>query len=83
MYNHKLLMRLLALFALTVNGACKKQASGFLSDNLYYLENPFPVPQGVTTVSGSMVADGSTAPMKVTLLGVREKKGGKSADSAF
>jgi hypothetical protein len=81
MYNYKLL--LLALFALTVHGACKKQASGFLSDNLYYLENPFSVAQGVTTVSASMVADGSTAPMKVTLLDVREKKSGKSADSAF
>ena len=74
------------LVLLTVVGVwsgCKKQAVGFLSDNLYYLENPFFVAQGVTTVSGSLVADGSTAPMQVTLTGIREKKSGKSVDSVF
>lgn len=84
MKSNKFLLRLLAVIAVVgVNGGCKKQATGFLSDNLYYLENPFAVAQGVTTVSASLVSDGSTAPLKVSLLSVREKKSGKSADSAF
>lgn len=84
MNNNKLILRLLAVFVVIgVHGGCKKQATGFLSDNLYYLENPFAVAQGVTTVSASMVADGSTAPLKVSLLSIREKKGGTSADSVF
>ena len=84
MKSNKLLLRLLAVIAVIgVNGGCEKQATGFLSDNLYYLENPFAVAQGVTTVSASMVADGSTAPMKVSLLSVRDKKNGKSVDSVF
>jgi len=82
MFTNKLPLWILAVVA-GICGGCKKQASGFLSDNLYYLENPFSVAQGVTTVSASMVADGSTAPMSVTLLGVREKKSGKSADDVF
>jgi hypothetical protein len=84
MVNNKLPLYLLTI--LTVVGvcyACKKQDVGFLSDNLYYLENPFFVAQGVTTVSGSLVADGSSMPMQVTLTGIREKKSGKSADSVF
>lgn len=84
MKSNTFILRLLAVIAVIgVNGGCKKQASGFLSDNLYYLENPFSVAQGVTTVSASIVADGSTAPLKVSLLNVREKKSGKSADSVF
>ena len=84
MYNNKKLRWLLALLTIMEAwSACKKQATGFLSDNLYYLENPFFVAQGVTTVSASMVTDGSTAPLQVKLLSIREKKSGKSADSAF
>lgn len=83
--NHNIfLLRLLAVFVVMgVSGGCKKQSTGFLSDNLYYLENPFSVAQGVTMVSASLVTDGSTAPLQVTLLNVREKKSGKNADSVF
>jgi len=81
MFNYKLLCWLTAI--ITVVGSCKKQDTGFLSDNLYYLENPFSVAQGVTTVSASLVTDGSTAPLQVKLLGIREVKSGKSADSLF
>ncbi len=84
MSKNKLSYYLLVLLTvLGVWSGCKKQEVGFLSDNLYYLENPFFVAQGVTTVSGSLVADGSTAPMQVTLTGIREKKSGKSVDSVF
>src|SRR5262245_5141055 len=84
MFINKLQLGLIAMLAVIgISGGCKKQESGFLSDNLYYLENAFSMAQGVTTVSASMVADGSTAPLKVTLLAVREKKSGKSADSLF
>jgi hypothetical protein len=84
MFINRLPLCLLAILAATViTGSCNKQAVGFLSENLYYLENPFFVAQGVTTVSASMVTDGSTAPLQVKLLGIREKKSGKSADSAF
>ena len=84
MHNNKLSHCFFILLTIVgVCSGCKKQAVGFLSDNLYYLENPFFVAQGVTTVSGSLVADGSTAPMQVTLTGIREKKSGKSVDSVF
>ncbi len=63
--------------------SCEKTERGFLSDNLYYLENPFTVQQGVTTTSSPLVVDGSTAPLQTTLLAIRNKATGESVDSMF
>ena len=58
---------------------CKKTPVGFISDNMYYSLNPFTVSQGITTVSTGLVADGSTAPITVKLLSVRDLATGKDA----
>ena len=58
---------------------CKKTPVGYISDNMYYSLNPFTVSQGITTVSNGLVADGSTAPISVKLLSVRDLATGKDA----
>ncbi|WP_343669714.1 hypothetical protein [Chitinophaga sp.] len=63
--------------------SCEKIEKGFLSDSVYYLENPFTVQQGTTTTSSTLVADGSTNPINVKLLSVRNVYTGESADSMF
>jgi hypothetical protein len=63
--------------------SCEKVEKGFLSDSIYYIENPFTVQQGITTTSATLVADGSTNPLKVTLLSIRDKKTGAKIDSLF
>lgn len=54
---------------------CEKVEKGFLSDNMYYVENPLTTSQGSVTVSSSIVADGSTAPLQVELMKVVDEKG--------
>ena len=54
---------------------CEKVEKGFLSDNMYYVENPLVTSQGSVTVSSSIVADGSTAPLQVELTRVVDGKG--------
>lgn len=60
--------------------ACQKRVHGYLSDNIFYQVNPFDVQQGVTTVSGSLVLNGSSAPLHVTLAALRDAHG-NNADS--
>jgi hypothetical protein len=60
---------------------CKKTAEGFLSENIYYKENPLIATQGALTVSQPLEVDGSTSPMNVTLLRVIDKATGESVDS--
>ena len=59
---------------------CKKIEKGFLSDNMYYVENPLTTSQGSVTVSSSIVADGSTTPLQVELVKVVNEHG-ESVDS--
>lgn len=54
---------------------CEKVEKGFLSDNMYYVENPLTTSQGSVTVSSSIVADGSTGPLQVELTRVIDGKG--------
>lgn len=60
--------------------ACKKTEQGFLSNNMYYIENPLTTSQGGITVSSSLVADGSTTPLSVMLTKVVNADG-KDVDS--
>jgi hypothetical protein len=54
---------------------CQKVDKGFLSDNMYYLENPLTTSKGSITVSSSLVGDGSTSPLQVALLKVVDEHG--------
>lgn len=71
----------LCTIALTVSMSCQKVEKGYLSDNIYYLQNPFTVQQGTTATSGTIVGDGSTSPLSVKLLAVRNELTGENADS--
>jgi hypothetical protein len=54
---------------------CEKIEKGFLSDNMYYVDNPLVTSQGSVTVSSSLVADGSTTPLHVELTRVVDDHG--------
>lgn len=69
------------LVACTVLFCCQKTEEGFLSDKLGYRPNPFIAVQGVVSVSKSMEGDGSTMPLHVRLLEVRNMATGVPLDS--
>lgn len=69
---------LLSFFLLGLG--CQKVIHGYISDNIYYQVNPFAVQKGVTTVSSSLILNGSTAPLHVELLALRDSAG-NDADS--
>ena len=54
---------------------CKKVETGYISDNMYYIENPLMTTQGAITVSSSIVEDGSTDPVSVELTKVTDENG--------
>lgn len=60
--------------------SCTKTEKGFLSNNLYYVENPLVTSKGSITVSASIVDDGSTKPMTVKLTKVTDKNGNDVTD---
>ena len=66
---------LLLCIGLLIFISCQKTVHGFLSDRVFYLVNPFSVPQGQTAVSASLVTDGSTAPLFVKLLSFKDSSG--------
>jgi hypothetical protein len=59
--------------------SCKKQVEGFLSDKLFYRTNPFPAIKGRVTTSSPIETDGSTQPLSVELLDIRDVNGKTSA----
>jgi len=59
---------------------CQKVQTGYLSSDLYYLQNPLTAPQGSITVSSVLQVNGSTAPMNVLLTKVLDSSG-NSVDS--
>ena len=76
MTKNKLYLSAIILSAsLTGLYACSKVEKGFLSNNLYYLENPLVTTQGAITVSSSIVADGSTTPINVELTKIVDSAG--------
>ncbi len=84
MINNKIkFSALLLICGITVMYSCSKIEKGFLSENLFYVENPFFVTQGVTSVSSSLVVDGSTVPLDVELLKITDKASGQNVDSIF
>ncbi|MCK7556710.1 DUF5007 domain-containing protein [Chitinophaga sedimenti] len=61
--------------------ACEKVPEGFISDKFTYRPRPFNVTQGISAYSPAIEADGSTLPVKVKLLEIRDKSTGKVLDS--
>ena len=55
--------------------SCKKPETGFLSDRLFYRNNPFAATMGRVTTGLPIEADGSTVPLNVKLVAVRDKNG--------
>ena len=54
---------------------CTKPEVGFLSDRLFYRNNPFVASMGRVTTGLPIEVDGSTVPLNVKLLAVRDKNG--------
>lgn len=59
---------------------CQKVEEGFFSDKIFYRANPFVATQAGVTYSRPLEVDGSTQPIKVKLLSIRNKATGKPAD---
>jgi hypothetical protein len=78
MLNTKYIKALL-LFGTIVAGvfSCQKVQTGFLSTNLYYIQNPLIAPQGSITVSSVLQVDGSTLPMNVIMTKVVDSNGNR------
>jgi hypothetical protein len=64
-----------------VTVGCAKPDKGFISDNLYYKENPLNASQGAVIVSQPLEADGSTFPLTVSIVKLINKATGLPADS--
>ncbi|MFD2035008.1 hypothetical protein ACFSKL_09410 [Belliella marina] len=71
---------LLAVFVLT---ACAEVPEGFISDNIFYSQNPFYVPQGRVVTSNTIQGDGSTLPLKVIPTEIRNKVTGEVVNDLF
>ena len=81
MLKNKIVLVTSFLFTIALFLCCKKVETGFISDNIFYSINPFTVAQGNTTVSGGLIIDGSTTPINVVLLAIRDMATGKDASS--
>ena len=73
--NKLFLSATIILIALGGIYSCSKIEKGFLSGNLYYLENPLVTTQGSITVSSSLITDGSTTPINVALTKIVDSAG--------
>jgi hypothetical protein len=71
-----------AVLLLLTAGGCLKKDVGFLSDYLYYVENPVVIRPGVPKSTATIEADGSSSPLQVKIVAIRDVKGA-SADSQF
>lgn len=71
--NIKIAAFLIAL--LLVVTACEKPEIGYLSDNIFYNNSIYYVERGKTTYSSPIVANGSSSPLNVELLKVKDSIG--------
>lgn len=67
--------KIIALTAIVLAAGCADVETGFLSKNLYYIDNPLYSVQGTVTVSSSLSVDGSTMPMTIELIKVTDEEG--------
>ncbi|GGB20587.1 hypothetical protein [Puia dinghuensis] len=77
MRRQKPIIRLLLSAAVVIAAVtgCEKIVHGYLSPRVFYQVNPFYVQQGVTTVSGSLITSGSTEPLHVKVLALKDSTG--------
>ena len=54
---------------------CSKVPEGFLSDRLFYRVNPFVAVKGRVTTGLPIETDGSTAPLNIKMLALRDRSG--------
>jgi len=71
--------RLFCLPACVLLLQCKPSEQGYLSDNLRYNVDNLQVNQGTVVYTDPLVANGSTTPLSVELLGIRNKATGAPA----
>jgi len=76
--NYKILCAA-SLFLVAAYACTKKPMEGFLGTKFFYLSNPFTGIKGRVTTSAPLQADGSTNPITVKLLSIRNLAG-KEAD---
>ncbi|WP_257666383.1 DUF5007 domain-containing protein [Parapedobacter tibetensis] len=60
-------------------GSCSKVESGYISDYITYNLRTLEATQGQVLYTGSLILDGSTSPVQVKLLSIRDKKTGREA----
>jgi hypothetical protein len=77
MFRKKSSIKFIISFALVcVAGIyCKKIEKGFLSDRIYYQQNPLITGQGSVTVSAPIQSDGSTNPLTVIIKAITDASG--------
>ncbi|PSL46460.1 uncharacterized protein DUF5007 [Chitinophaga niastensis] len=82
-YNIKRMLGAAVMVMLLATG-CKKITEGFLSDGLYVPDSPIKIERGNPfQKTSSLIADGTTQPMTVTLLDIRRVDNKKHADEFF
>jgi hypothetical protein len=81
--NKILLLGILICVAVVAIVSCSKVPRGYLATNMFYTANPYSASQGVATVSASLVANGSSTPLYVQLLAVRNLTTGADVTKLF
>ena len=71
----------IAFIAITLSNSCKKPAEGYLSKVLVYNPKTLNAVKGRVTTSAALIVDGSTSPINVKLLAVRNYYTKQPADS--
>ena len=74
---------IIIITVLAIFSACKKVPDGFLSSLVRYEEEPIIIQKGRTKLSSGLNFDGSSKPVKITMLHIYEKATGKNVDSIF
>ncbi len=70
----KRILKVFSLGLLTLI-SCTKIDEGYISDNMFYQVRSLSVQQGVTTYSAPLIGNGSTNPLNVKLLRVKDSNG--------
>ncbi|WDF55852.1 hypothetical protein [Mucilaginibacter sp. KACC 22063] len=73
-------IRIFTILAIVAIYSCKKIPEGYISNLIFYNQNPLTVSQGNTTVSNDIVTNGSTLPFYVDLLSIKDASGKDASD---
>lgn len=67
------------VLAVSMLSACDRVEDGYISDYISYNLQTLEAVQGQVSYTGALVLDGSTAPVQVKLLSIRDKQTGREA----